>query len=135
VVSWFTSFGYFDDDDNQRVLREACRVLRPEGRVLIENNNLAGLLPGWLPAVVVERDGDFLVDQPRFDPTTGRATTERLVVRNGRVRRFSFSVRMFIAVELRDWLLDAGFTSVEFYSEDGEPLTATGRRMIAIGHR
>jgi SAM-dependent methyltransferase len=135
VVSWFTSFGYFDDDDNRRVLQEVCRVLRPEGRLLIENNNLAGLLPGWLPAVVLEREGDFLVDLPTFDQTTGRASTERVVVRDGRVRRFWFSVRMYIAVELRDWLLDAGFTSIEFFGEDGEPLTAKGRRMIAVACR
>jgi ubiquinone/menaquinone biosynthesis C-methylase UbiE len=135
VLSWFTSFGYFDDEGNRRVLREARRVLRPEGSLLIESNNLAGLLPRWLPAVVVERDSDFLVDRSSFDPTTGRATTERVLVRNGRVRRFAFSVRMFIAVELRDWLLDAGFTAVDFYDEEGEPLTADGRRMITVARR
>jgi ubiquinone/menaquinone biosynthesis C-methylase UbiE len=135
VLSWFTSFGYFDDEGNRRVLREARRVLRPEGSLLIENNNLAGLLPRWLPAVVVERDSDFLVDRSSFDPTTGRATTERVLVRDGRVRRFSFSVRMFIAVELRDWLLDAGFTAVDFYDEEGEPLTGDGRRMITVARR
>jgi len=48
VISWFTSFGYFADDENRRVLREACRVLRPGGTLLIETNNLAELLPRWL---------------------------------------------------------------------------------------
>lgn len=135
VLSWFTSFGYFDDDDNRLVLREAHRVLQPEGRLVIENNNLAGLLPRWLPAVVVERDGDFSIDRSTFDPTTGRATTERVIVRGGHVRRFSFSVRGFIAVEFRDWLLDAGFTAVDFYDGEGKPLTAESRRMISVARR
>jgi ubiquinone/menaquinone biosynthesis C-methylase UbiE len=135
VLSWFTSFGYFDDDDNRRVVREARRVLRPQGKLLIENNNLAELLPRWLPAVVVERDGDFSIDLSTFDPTTGRATTERVLVRDGRVRRFSFSVRMFIAVELRNWLLDAGFTTVDFFDGEGEPLTTESRRMITVARR
>ena len=45
VISWFTSFGYFDDDENRRVLDEAQRVLKPGGRLAIEINNLAELLP------------------------------------------------------------------------------------------
>jgi SAM-dependent methyltransferase len=135
VVCWFTSFGYFDDDDNRRVLREAHRVLRLGGRLLIENNNPAELLPRWLPSVVTERNGDFSIDRSRFDPVTGRATTDRVLVRDGRVRRFTFSVRMFMPVELRDWLLDAGFAAVDFYDGEGEPLTAQGRRMITIARR
>ncbi len=135
VISWFTSFGYFDDDENRGVLAEARRVLRPGGRLLIEANNLVALLPRWRPESVIERDGDFVIDRRWLDPTSGRALTERVVVRNGRVRRFRFSVRMFLAVELGDWLRQAGFVTVAFYDEQGQPLTAEGRRMIAVAER
>ena len=135
VISWFTSFGYFDDSENRRVLSEARRVLRPGGRLLIESNNLVEVLSRWLPAVVVQRDHDFALDRARFDPIAGRATTERITVREGRVRRFVFSVRMFVASELLTWLHDAGFDRVDFYGPDGERLTATSRRMIAVAHR
>ncbi|MGZ8695514.1 MAG: SAM-dependent methyltransferase [Gaiellaceae bacterium] len=135
VVSWFTSFGYFDDETNRAVLAGALRALRPGGALLVEGNNLAELLPRWLPAVVMEAGDDFCVDRSVFDPITGRANTERTVVRGGRTRRYSFSVRMFVAAELRDWLLAAGFRDVRFYDGEGEPLTAQGRRMIAVAVR
>jgi SAM-dependent methyltransferase len=136
IVNWFTAFGYFDDDEqDRRVLRAAHRALRPGGRLLIENNNLAELLGRWQPWVAVERDGDFMLDRSVFDPVSGRARTERVIVRDGTTRRTSFSVRMFVAVELRAWLRDAGFSSVESYDSEGEPLTAHGRRMITIAHR
>ena len=135
VLSWFTSFGYFDDQDNRRVLQEAHRVLRPAGRLLIENNNLVELLPRWQPALVTERDGHFAIDRSCFDPTTGRATTERVIIRDGRTRRFVFSVQMFVAAELRNWLLDTGFTSVNLIDPNGDPLTVRSRRMISIASR
>jgi SAM-dependent methyltransferase len=135
VVSWFTSFGYFDDQDNRRVLQEAHRVLRLDGRLLIENNNLVELLPRWQPALVTERDGHFALDRSCFDPMTGRATTERVIIRDGRTRRFMFSVRMFVAAELRDWLVGAGFTSVNLVDPNGDPLTVRSRRMISIAYR
>jgi hypothetical protein len=70
-----------------------------------------------------------------FDPTTGRGTTTRTVVRDGRVRQFNFTVRMFIAAELRDWLLDAGFQTVEFFDHAGHPLTAHSSRMVTVARR
>jgi ubiquinone/menaquinone biosynthesis C-methylase UbiE len=135
VLNWFTAFGYFDDDENRQVLREMRRVLKPGGLVAIENNNVPELMRRWQSSNVVERGDDLAIDRSVFDPTTGRATTERVIVRDGIVRRFEFSVRMFVAVELRDWLLDAGFTSVDFYDGEGEPLRADGRRMITIARR
>lgn len=43
---------------------------------------------------------------------------------------------MFVAVELRDRLLDAGFAATGFCDHDGDaPLTAESRRMITIARR
>jgi hypothetical protein len=109
-------------------------VLRPGRRLLIENNNLAELLPRWLPAVVVERDGDFMIDRSRFEPATGRAVTKRTCVRDGHVRHFTFSVRMFIAVELKGWLVAAGFDSVDQLDHEGAALTAGSGRMVSVAH-
>jgi hypothetical protein len=58
-----------------------------------------------------------------------------VLVRDGRSRRLSFSVRMFVAVELRNWLVEAGFGEIDFYDGAGDALTAQGRRMITIARR
>jgi SAM-dependent methyltransferase len=136
IVNWFTAFGYFDDDEeDRRVLRAAHRALRPGGRLLIENNNTAALLGRWQPSVVTERDGNLMIDRSRFDPVTGRATTERVIVRDGTTRSTTFSVRMFLAVELGAWLRDANFSAVEFFDRQGEPLTVESRRMLTVARR
>lgn len=44
-------------------------------------------------------------------------------------------MRMFVGAELRNWLLEAGFTAVELLDANGDTLTAQSRRMISIAHR
>lgn len=132
IINWFTAFGYFDDAGNRRVLAQAARALKPGGRLLIEMNNYVRLAQVYTPSFVTEQNGDMVVDQHRMDPLTGRSETTRTLIRGGQTRRVTFSVRMFLHPELRDWLLAAGFATVHGYGEDGTPLTAGHRRMITV---
>ena len=132
VVSWFTAFGYFDDDQNRQVLGDVHRVLRPGGRFLIELNHKDGLLSTWMPATVA-RDGEaVMLDEREWDPMTGRSNNWRTIIRDGHVRTSFFFTRLFSFTELRDWLLAAGFSAVHGIAGDGAPLTRTSRRMILI---
>jgi SAM-dependent methyltransferase len=134
VVSWFTAYGYFDDAQNRAVLAQVHQALRPGGRFLVELIHKDTLLSHWVPATVTEADDGMLIDEREFDPLTGRANARRTVIRNGRVRRSSFFTRLFSFTELRDWLHDAGFHTVEGYAGDGAALTAAARRMIVVAH-
>ena len=133
VLNWFTSFGYFSDDDNRKVLAEARRALKPGGRFVLELIHRDNLMRRFVPEGVVERDGNVMVDFRAVDVLTGRMETDRLVVRDGRSRRMHFSIRMFAFRELRDWLLQAGFVDVGGYDgESGEPLALDSRRMVVV---
>ncbi len=132
VACVFTSFGYFDDDGNRRVLEAVRRALRPEGRLWLDVNNLPWLLANFRDQVVVERDGQWMIDRNRFEPLTGRSINDRTIIRDGRQRSFQFSVRMFTFPELRDWLLDAGFREVHGISGRGEELTTDAPRMVVV---
>ena len=135
VINWFTAFGYFDDAGNRRVLTEVARALKPGGRFALEMNNRDWILRHLQPASVDERDGNLVAERRQFDPLTGRMVAERTVVRDGRVRRVPFFVRMFTFTELRDLLLGSGFASVQGYGEDGGPLALESRRMITVARR
>ena len=135
VVSWFTAFGYFDDDQNRAVLTAVHQSLRSGGRLLIELNHKDGLLPQWVPSSVVQTDDGILIDERVYDPLTGRADATRTIIRDGKVRQSSFFTRLFSFTELRDWLLQAGFQSVTGYDRDGRPLTSSSRRMILIAQK
>jgi SAM-dependent methyltransferase len=135
VVNWFTAFGYFDDAGNRQVLAEVARALKPGGRFAVELQHRDWIVGALQPAVVMERDGDLLVDRNQFEPLTGRIVSERTVVRGGRVRRVRFFVRLFGFTELRDWLLAAGFAAVDGFDQDGASLSAASHRLLVVAQR
>jgi SAM-dependent methyltransferase len=135
VVNWFTSFGYFDDDGNRAWLETVRRTLRPGGRLAIDVHNRDVFMRNRVPAAIVEREGDLVVDRHGFDVETGRESTERWMIRGGRVRKTEYSVRFYTYTELRSLLRDAGFSEVTGIGHDRAPLTLETRRMIVIATR
>jgi SAM-dependent methyltransferase len=135
ALSWFTSFGYFDDDGNRQVLREYRRVLRPGGRLLIETHNRDEIVRRFTPApfgAVTEVSDDLRIETSEFDSVEGRMETAWTIVRDGQVRRSHHSVRIPTITELRAWLLDAGFASATFTARNGEPPSIHNPRLLAL---
>jgi 2-polyprenyl-3-methyl-5-hydroxy-6-metoxy-1,4-benzoquinol methylase len=129
LVNWFTSFGYFSDEQNKAVLRQFHDALRPGGRLVLETQNITLILLQPRPQHWIERDGDLMLDEWTLDVENARFVTERTVVRGGSTRRTHFVVRWFSAPELRAWLEEAGFENVR--TPGLEPET----RLVVVGDR
>jgi 2-polyprenyl-3-methyl-5-hydroxy-6-metoxy-1,4-benzoquinol methylase len=113
ILNWFTSFGYFSDEDNKRVLRHFHDALKPGGRLVLETQNVTRIMLNPQPMhVVAERDGNVMIDRWEVDAENARFRTERLIVRDGQARKAHFTVRWFTVPELRKWLEEAGFENV-----------------------
>ena len=135
VLSWFTSFGYFEDDENKRVLAEAYKALKPGGLLAVEMSHRDQLLTRYQAETVLEKGEDRMIDRHRFDVQTSRSHDERTIIRDGKERTFEFSVRMLTGAELRGWMLDAGFREAHAFGDDGEPLTLEHRRMTVVARK
>ncbi|WP_255152541.1 class I SAM-dependent methyltransferase [Halorarius halobius] len=132
----FTSFGYFDDADNRRVLEEAHRVVRPGGRFLVEMVHQAGVMREFHRTVATHAgpdDRDLLVDENSFDPETGRMHTDRTTYLDGERRESTYSVRLYTPPELRARFEDAGFEVVGVYGDGTEELTMDAGRVTVVG--
>jgi 2-polyprenyl-3-methyl-5-hydroxy-6-metoxy-1,4-benzoquinol methylase len=135
VLNWFTSFGYWDDAVNRRVLEGFARALAPGGRLVMEMNHRDSLLRRMLDVTVVQSDDDYMIDRHRYDPATSRMITRRTMVIGAERRTTTFVVRLFAATELHEWLTDAGFGNVELFGDEMSELTIDSRRMLVRATR
>lgn len=135
IYNVFTSFGYFPDEENEQVLEQVARALKPGGRFLLETQHRDFLLRHMVPYSVIERGDDFMIDAHSFDPARGRIYTRRTVIRGGTVRRARFFVRLYTPPEIAALLRRAGMEVVGFYDETGAPLGPDSRRMVVVARR
>ncbi|MGZ4183861.1 MAG: GNAT family N-acetyltransferase [Solirubrobacteraceae bacterium] len=140
IVNWFTSFGYFDSQTNDRVLASFARALRPGGRLLLEVHNpwrLQRLIAaaGGSSAYVIDRDEDMIADRVTFDRETRTSRTERFIVRDGRLRRLEFTLEQVPAPALVNRLQRAGFAAVELFGDGGGAFEPDSRRLLAVAHK
>ncbi|MET2832859.1 class I SAM-dependent methyltransferase [Mesorhizobium shangrilense] len=133
---WYTTFGYFDDADNERVLREAASSLRKGGRLLIDHHNRVLLLRHKLPICNVwQRNNDVRIDILSNDVLSDRSHIERIIVRDGCVRRTHLSFRQYGFSEYVSMLRSAGFETVEAYGEEGGAFTSDSSRLMVVAYK
>ncbi|MER9632013.1 class I SAM-dependent methyltransferase [Mesorhizobium sp. M0296] len=133
---WYTTFGYFDDADNERVLHAAASSLKKGGRLLIDQVNRLALLRDKSPACdVVQRNNDLRIDIMTNDALTERLNSERIVVRNGCVRRTRLSIRTYGFPEYVRMLRSAGFATVEAFGREGGIFASDGPRLVVLAHK
>jgi len=133
VVCWFTSFGYFSDDENHEVLREFRRVLAPGGVLLVDTLSHDGYVRSFTEspeAIVVDVDGDLMIDRNLFDVETGCIVCHRVTVRGGTRREARFFIRLPTIPEWHRWLRAAGFASVHVTDPFGAPVDLDAGRLV-----
>jgi SAM-dependent methyltransferase len=134
ALNLFTSLGYLGDEEDARVLAAIRRVLRPEGRLVIETMHR-----DWLARFFQEHhwqrvgEGRLLLEQGAFDPASGVVqTTQTLIDAGGERESRTWSLRIYTATELIGMLRRAGFESTRCFGDlDGNPFE-TGTRLVVV---
>jgi SAM-dependent methyltransferase len=143
VVNLFTSFGYFEDEaDNRRVIREVARVLRSEGLFLLDLFNIDHVLATLEPREETVLEGRRVEIERWYDPES-RRINKRIRLPDepahgwgGRTKSFLESVRAYRRGEVIEALEDAGLTVERVLgSFAGEPFDRDSERLIVLARR
>jgi len=138
ALSMFTSFGYFDDkDEDAVVLHNIVQSLRPGGVLVMEMAGKEPLARIFQPTTSEALpDGSRLVQRHEvFDDWT-RVRNEWTLIRKGRAKSFRFHHTIYSGQELRDRLAGAGFSDVRLYGDlEGGEYGIDATRLVAVARK
>lgn len=135
IVNLFTSFGYFTDDRQHRImLQEASRLLRKDGTFVLDYLH-ADAVRATLVAREEQRIGTRRVAIERSITDEGRFVVKEIrLVHEG--RSFIERVRLFDPQELAALLTGAGLTITRrFGGYDGGDMTPSADRVILVAEK
>jgi SAM-dependent methyltransferase len=132
VVNLFTSFGYFDtDEENRAVLAEVKRVIEPGGWFVLDYLNAFQVYTRLVPEDT-RRIGPRLVTQRRRITPDGRFVEKRISSSDS-TQTYLERVRLLEPASLRALLTDAGFgVEQAFGNYAGAPLQRGSQRVILV---
>ncbi len=139
VYSFFTSFGYFADPENEQVLAQIARALKPGGRFLLDLVNRDFLLTHPQQRSWTQRpDGALLMEETTLDVVRSRVVTRQMLIEpEGGVRvTKEYELRAYTCAELTALMSRHGLVTREAWGDaDGAPYSVESRRLVILAAR
>jgi SAM-dependent methyltransferase len=137
AVNLYISFGYFDrEEDDRLVARTAYDSLRKGGTFIIETLGKEIAVRDFIEADWFERAGFTVLTQYAPVDSWERLQNRWILIKDGARIERTFTQRLYAASELRQLLLETGFSSVELYGNwDEAPYDHRAETLIAVGRK
>ena len=138
ILNMFTSFGYFDDkEEDLKVLGNIFASLRSGGVFLIDvmgKERLAKILQRTTSEVLP--DGARLIQRHEIFDDWTRIRNEWILVREGRARSFTFHHTVYSGQELKDRMERVGFRDIRLFGNlAGDEYGPDASRLVAVGRK
>jgi SAM-dependent methyltransferase len=139
VLCWGTTFGYFDDESNRKVIQRLHNALRPGGRLLLDSVNRDYVVRSQPNLVWFEGDGCVCMEETAFNYFSSRLEVSRnVILDDGKQRDKQYSIRLYSLHEIGQFLHQSQFRVVEVSGTAATPgvyFGADSPRMIILAER
>jgi SAM-dependent methyltransferase len=139
VLCWGTTFGYFDDDSNKRVVERLHRALKPRGVLLLDVVNRDYVIRSQPNLIWFEGDGCICMEESKFNYFLSRLEVKRTVMLDdGRQRDSVYTLRSYALHELGLLLHQQGFRVAEVSGMTATPgvfFGADSPRILVVAER
>ena len=139
LISMFTSFGYFEtDQEHLDLLTEWGRCLSSQGTLIIDYLNRPQVLKNLVPKTV-DNKAAKIITQNRSLSSDGRRVNKEIIIENtetGESKTFNESVRMYEKKQLLDLLEQADFHVKATYGDfDNSPHSDDSKRLLVVAEK
>jgi len=139
VYSYYTSFGYFGDEENERVLAGVAAVLGPRGRFLIDMANRDWILTHPLQRVWNQReDGSLHMEESSLVLATSRVSSRLIHITPDGGPRLTkeYDLRVYTCAELTALLARHDLAVQQVWGgPDRSPYSTESRRLVMLAER
>lgn len=139
AYSFFTSFGYFGDEENEQVLAGIARALQPGGRFVIDMMNRDWLLTHPQQRTWTQRDdGALFMEEVALDLVASRVISRQQLIdpKGGVVVSKEFTLRTYTCAELTALMRRHGLVVKDVWGGPGrEAYSTESRRLVLLAER
>ena len=150
VYIFYTTFGYFNDEENILVLRKMAQALKPNGKLLVDLANPIPLLVGAYNTSIIARgrttrkiwweSGEYnVLEEIYIDLINARWIIKRTFLRKPSmeiVGERKAVVRLYMPYEIKQLISRENLIVLDIYGGyEGERYTASSRRLIIIAKK
>ena len=139
AYSYFTSFGYYSDAENEDVLARVARALTPGSRFLLDMANRDWGLAHPQPRSWTQReDGSLLMEEATLDLRSSRVRSRLIHMQTQTGARVikEFDLRVYTCAELTALMARHGLEVLEVWGgPDRAAYTTESRRLVMLARR
>lgn len=138
AINLFTSFGYFEDPNQDRKVAENLfHSLKPGGSLVMDMMGKEVLARVFLPRDWQElADGTFFLQERKVSRDWTWLENRWILLKGAWRREYAVDHRLYDGAGLKALLFDAGFESVAIYGDlAGAPYDNEARRLVALAYK
>lgn len=137
IVNLWSSFGYFDDETNNKILELFFKSLKSGGRLILDVENRDYILKYFIRETFKEKeDGVFILERRKFNPVTSVVSTHRYIIGPNLRKEYLRHIRIYSLTELINLLRHVGFKILDaFGNYNLEKFHIDSERIIIVGEK
>ena len=137
AVNLYISFGYFDDEKEDRtVLRNVYNSLKSGCSFIIETLGKEIAVRDFLESEWFERAGWTVLTKYKAVDSWTRLSNRWILINGNKRLEKEFTQRLYAASELRELMSETGFTKVEIFGDwDERPYDQNAQKLIVVGRK